>query len=92
MLFTCYCTYDHMISSAPQDQFIVYSTARNQRLLTVACGGGHRAWDFVLPDNGDGRFVFIKHKEIVVCDASFLANQSILKVSQGHFTSTKSLL
>ena len=62
----------------------MYSVGRNQRMLTVSCGGGHRVWDFVLSHGGDGRFVYIKNKDIVVCDASFLANQLILKVSKGH--------
>ncbi|KAI0211811.1 WD repeat-containing protein 6 [Lamellibrachia satsuma] len=72
---------DLLVLGFHTDQFLVYSVGRNQRMLTVSCGGGHRVWDFVLSHGGDGRFVYIKNKDIVVCDASFLANQLILKPS-----------
>ena len=66
-----------------QVNFVVWSTNNNEALLTVPCGGGHRAWAFSPLDDTSTAFVCIKMKQLLMSKISSTAwqRQTILKVS-----------
>ncbi len=64
-----------------QNHFIVYSVNTNQKLASIPCGGGHRAWDFCFHDNQGAMFVYIKTRDVMLCQTQIQRNHAILKVS-----------
>nr|XP_023691042.1 WD repeat-containing protein 6 [Paramormyrops kingsleyae] len=53
--------------------FVVWDLVRQERLLSVPCGGGHRSWSYWLPQSpgadGAGTVVFVKHGAVMASRA-----------------------
>ena len=62
-----------------QEKFVLWSVGSNQKLMEVACGGGHRAWDFALQEER-GIMGYIKNKHVILAKAAIATSQVILKV------------
>ena len=61
----------------------MWDVERGERRLEVECGGGHRAWDFLGQQRGQGedyRFLFIKAREVVMVTGGQKSGQDIVKV------------
>ncbi|KAK2149442.1 hypothetical protein LSH36_452g01002 [Paralvinella palmiformis] len=79
------------------EQLLVYNLSQSELLVAIPCGGGHRAWDFVLNndpgssetmqnrsqplDGSSGQFVYIKRKDVVLCDVELSSRCNVLKGS-----------
>ena len=46
-----------------QDEFVVWSSRQQMSLMKVACGGGHRSWDFSVSPS-QVAFVYVKDKKV----------------------------
>ncbi|XP_031568393.1 WD repeat-containing protein 6-like [Actinia tenebrosa] len=62
---------DLVIAGFHTAYFVVWSVERNQPVFKVKCGGGHRAWDFVLNQNPESQnyeavFTYLKGNSINV--------------------------
>ena len=57
----------------------MYSVDTNQKLVSIPCGGGHRAWDFCYHDNA-GYLVYIKSGDVVFVKADLQRCQARIKV------------
>uniref|UniRef100_K1QY02 tRNA (34-2'-O)-methyltransferase regulator WDR6 n=1 Tax=Magallana gigas TaxID=29159 RepID=K1QY02_MAGGI len=69
---------DYHIFGFQSSDFVLWSVNRNQKLLQIPCGGGHRSWDCSI--RGEHfRFVYQKTREVVVCDTRLEQNQLKLK-------------
>lgn len=55
---------DRLILGFQSDQFVIYSQRLQKIVHQIHCGGGHRAWDFMILKDGSARFVFVKDKRI----------------------------
>ena len=63
-----------------QNCFVIHSVTYNQQLLSIPCGGGHRAWDFTLAaDSLD--VVYIKQREVNLYRVPFVSYQVIYEVN-----------
>ena len=70
---------------------MVYDLSQSEELVSVPCGGGHRAWDFIMDDHSlDGatghlpgvsttRFVYIKNREVVLCEVKLTQSSVTIK-------------
>ena len=65
--------------SVVQSDFVLWSTDNNQKLVQVACGGGHRTWDCCIHGNAF-QMVYLKARDIVLCKGEMWRNQFLLKV------------
>ncbi|CAL1526106.1 unnamed protein product [Lymnaea stagnalis] len=59
-------------------QFVVWSVAYNQQLMSVTCGGGHRAWG-CCHEHNIMRFVYIKAGSVYMVDQGSRAQQTIVQ-------------
>jgi len=89
--------FPYLILTTEQEQLLVYNLSQSELLVAIPCGGGHRAWDFVLNndpgssetmqnrsqplDGSSGQFVYIKRKDVVLCDVELSSRCNVLKVS-----------
>ncbi|XP_064601080.1 tRNA (34-2'-O)-methyltransferase regulator WDR6-like [Liolophura sinensis] len=72
---------DILILGFHSSDFIIWSTQRNQRLVQIECGGGHRTWGCEISDMSAVRFVFLKASDIFLCSTTITCDQTILKSS-----------
>ena len=65
----------------------MFSVNDNQRLLSIACGGGHRTWDFAYDaDLCRASFSYLKTHDVVSCTAQMeLRQHKVLKVRVCQF-------
>ncbi|XP_069793436.1 tRNA (34-2'-O)-methyltransferase regulator WDR6 isoform X2 [Narcine bancroftii] len=47
--------------------FVAWILETEQRLLCIACGGGHRSWTFSHSTSGDNLFAYIKSGSVYAC-------------------------
>lgn len=59
----------------------MYSSGQNQIVMSIPCGGGHRAWDCSFSPHHHVAFYYIKSRSVCVCEAVLQDDQSILRVS-----------
>lgn len=72
--------------------FTIWHRLERRIVLELDCGGGHRFWDFVR--NGDqGRFIYIKNRQLRVANVLLSSERSVLSssVSYWHTMSTNCL-
>ncbi|XP_070541376.1 tRNA (34-2'-O)-methyltransferase regulator WDR6-like [Ptychodera flava] len=62
--------------------FVVWSVHRNERLLQIQCGGGHRSYGYANVHN-DAIFVYIKARNVILCQIAMdaLQAQTVIKES-----------
>ncbi|XP_041370652.1 WD repeat-containing protein 6-like isoform X2 [Gigantopelta aegis] len=58
--------------------FTVWSVKKNEKVIEVECGGGHRSWDCLI-DNSLARFVYLKSKDVILFEKKLTSSQRILK-------------
>lgn len=69
---------DFHVFGFQSSDFVLWSVNRNQKLLQIPCGGGHRSWD--CKSKGEHfKFVYQKTREVVVCDTRLEQIQLKLK-------------
>ncbi|XP_069139917.1 tRNA (34-2'-O)-methyltransferase regulator WDR6-like [Argopecten irradians] len=71
---------DLLVYGFHSNNFVLWSSQNNQRLVQIPCGGGHRAWDSRIHDNTI-RYVYIRTGEVVLCETELSTNQVLLKES-----------
>ncbi|XP_060064987.1 WD repeat-containing protein 6-like [Ylistrum balloti] len=71
---------DLLVYGFHSNNFVLWSSLNNQRLVQIPCGGGHRAWDSRIHGNTI-RYVYIRTGEVVLCETELSTNQVLLKES-----------
>ncbi|XP_071154129.1 tRNA (34-2'-O)-methyltransferase regulator WDR6-like [Mytilus edulis] len=71
---------DIYIYGFQSDSFILFSVNNNQKLVKIPCGGGHRTWDCQINQDKIS-FVYLKVRDVVLCNTDLHTNQFILKES-----------
>ncbi|XP_033756154.1 LOW QUALITY PROTEIN: WD repeat-containing protein 6-like [Pecten maximus] len=71
---------DLLVYGFHSNNFVLWSSQNNQRLVQIPCGGGHRAWDSRIHGNTI-RYVYIRTGEVVFCETELSTNQVLLKES-----------
>ncbi len=68
-----------------QNQFVVWSVTRSERLIEVECGGGHRTWGYTVKDVASesvATFACVKAQQVFIHQVPWQlgSRQSIIKV------------
>ena len=65
-----------------QNELVLHDVTSGLTLLRVPCGGGHRSWDMQMhgPNHHQVALVYVKSRDLVVCEAELTLNQLLLRV------------
>ncbi|XP_077992501.1 tRNA (34-2'-O)-methyltransferase regulator WDR6-like isoform X2 [Glandiceps talaboti] len=74
---------DLQICGFHTSSFVVWSVDRNEKLLQVECGGGHRSYGFAANVQNTAVFVYVKSRSVMLCQTTMetLHSQTIIKDS-----------
>lgn len=68
------------------NHFTIWHRVERRTILELDCGGGHRYWDFIKTEGGDGgRFVFVKNRQLQLANVSLRSGQLVLPGAVSHW-------